>query len=123
VTAQVEVVGGRELRRRMRQLEVDTADLKDANATVAATVAVAAAARAPRRSGRLASTGRGNRAAGRAVVTFGGAAAPYAAPIHYGWPARGIEGDPFVADAAQDTEPQWLSVYEAAIQRLVDAVT
>jgi hypothetical protein len=121
--AQVRVEGLPELRRSFRQLVGNVDDLKAANAAVAAFVAAAAAARAPRRSGRLAASVRGNRAVARAQVKAGGAALPYAGPVHYGWPARGIEGQPFVTDAAQATEGTWLAMYEAAVRDAVDSVT
>lgn len=118
----VRVVGRKKLARELKQLQGDTADLKAANSAVAALVASAASARAPRRTGRLASSVRGNRAAGKATVAAGGARLPYAGPIHYGWPARGIEAQPFVTDAAQRTEPIWLPLYEREIARAVAKV-
>lgn len=123
VNAGVRVEGLRELRRGLRQLGEDTADLKEANAAAAAIVASAAAARAPRRTGRLAATVKGNRAVGRATVRGGGARVPYAGPVHWGWPARHIDGQPFVVDAAQATEPVWLPAYQQALDRAVDRVT
>lgn len=122
MAARVDVEGLPQLRRSLRQLVGDANDLKAANAAAAALVAAAAAARAPRRSGKLAASVRGNKAVGRATVLAGGARLPYAGPIHYGWPARGIEGRPFVTDAAQATEPLWLPAYERALQDAVDKV-
>lgn len=121
--AGVQVHGLRELRRGMRQLNEDLADLKDANATAAATVASAAAARAPHLTGRLAASVRGNRALSRATVLAGGARVPYAGPVHWGWPAHHIEAHPFVVDAAQATEPVWLPAYQLAVEQAVDRVT
>lgn len=121
-SAQVTVENLPEVRRQLRAFQGDVEDLKDANAAAAETVAAAAAGRAPRRTGRLAGSGRGNRAAGRATVIFGGAAVPYAGPVHWGWPARGIEGDPFVVEAAQETESSWLPVYEQAVAQAVDKI-
>ncbi|WP_380166590.1 HK97 gp10 family phage protein [Jannaschia sp. R86511] len=113
------VEGARELRRTLRTVHDGVEDLKDANAQAAAIVASAAVARAPRRTGRLISSVRGNRAAGRATVTYGGARLPYAGPIHWGHPARNIAAQPFVTDAATDTEPVWLPAYERALQSLL----
>lgn len=121
--AVVEVQGLRELRRNLRRLEVDVTDLKDANAAVAAIVASAAASRAKRRTGRMAGSVRGNRAVGKATVSVGGGGLPYVPPIYYGWPAHHIEGDPFVIDAAQETESTWLPLYEQDLARVVDAVS
>lgn len=120
--AQVRVEGLAPLRRQLRQLAGDVEDLKDANAAAAAVVAAAAAARAPHRTGQLAASVRGNRAVGRATVAAGGARLPYAGPIHYGWPAHGIEPHPFITDAAEATEPIWIAAYETAITRAVEKV-
>lgn len=111
------------LRRALRQLDADVTDLKNANAAAAATVAAAAAARAPRRSGALAASVRGNRAASRATVRAGTARVPYAGPIHWGWPARGITAQPFVIDAARATEPVWLAAYARDLERAVSRVS
>lgn len=118
----VEVEGMARLRRELRALEGNLDDLKDAHAAAGAIVAAAAAARAPRRSGKLAASVRNSRAAAGAHVIAGSAAVPYAGPIHWGWPARHIEPNPFAADAAQATESQWLPAYEASIRDAVDRV-
>jgi hypothetical protein len=118
--AAIQVDGLRRLRRDLRKAGESTEDLKEANAAVAALVAAASSARAPRRSGKLASSGRGNRAVGRATVVFGGAAVPYAGPIHWGWPAHGIEPQTFIPDAAQATEPVWLELYLAGVDKALE---
>lgn len=118
--AQLRVDGLGRLRRDLRRFAGDADDLKAANAAAAATVAGAASERAPRRSGRLAGSVRGNRAVGRATVLAGGAAVPYAGPVHWGWPAHGIDAQPFVVDAAQATEPTWLPAYATDLQRAAD---
>lgn len=120
--ATVRVEGLSALRRQLKTMVGDVSDLKAANAAVAAYVAAEAAARAPRRTGRLAGSVRGNRAVGRAQVRGGGARVPYAGPIHWGWPARGIEAQPFISTAAQDTESTWLPLYEQQIALAVDKV-
>lgn len=116
------VVGLRELQRTLKQAGDDLADLKDANAAAAALVARTAVATAPRRTGRLAASGRGNRAAGRAVVQFGGARLPYAAAVHWGWPRRHIPANEFASQAAQRTEPQWVAIYEESVAAIVGRV-
>lgn len=121
--AGVRVDGLPRLRRALKELGDDLGDLKDANAKAAQIVAAEASQRAPHRSGALAGSGRGNRAAGRATVTFGGARVPYAAPIHYGWAEHGITAHPFVFDAAQATEPEWLDAYSDDIDAQLAKVT
>lgn len=117
------VEGLPQVRRALRNIQGNVDDLKDANAAVAALVAHAAAPRAPRRTGRLASSVRGNRSAGRATVSAGGATLPYAGPIHWGWPSRHIDGQPFIVDTALATEPVWLPMYERNVQDAVDKTT
>lgn len=120
--ARVRVDGLPALRRALRELGEGAEDLKDANAAVARQVAERAEQLAPRRTGRLAGSIRGNRAAGRATVLGGGAAVPYAGPIHWGWRARGIEPALFVTNAAEQTEPAWIGTYEDALEALVQRI-
>src|SRR5688500_18024830 len=81
-------------------LEVE--DLKDAFSEIARFGAVVASRHAPRRTGRLASDIRGNRARSKAVVTAGRVSVPYAGPINYGWAAHGIEPSGFMQKADQE---------------------
>ena len=118
----VRIDGLRRLRRDLKQMVGDLSDLKSANAKVLAVVVPAAAARAPRRTGRLAASIRGNRAANRATVLAGGATLPYVGPIHWGWPARHIDPQPFAADAAEQTQPAWLPAYETDIDAAIAKV-
>lgn len=118
----IDVDGARQLRRDLRRMGDDLAELKDAHAAAAALVAAEAGRRAPKRTGRLAGSVRGNRALSRATVSAGRASIPYAGPIHWGWAARGIEANPFVADAATATEPAWVELYVAGIDRATDRI-
>lgn len=120
--AGVKVEGGRQLRRTLKRAGADLDDMKAVNAAVAQMVAAAAAAAAPHRTGALASTVRGNRAQSRATVSAGRAKVPYAGPIHWGWPARGIAGQPFIADTAQATEPRWTAMYAQGVERIISKV-
>lgn len=120
---EVRVEGLRRLQRELKAAGADLGDLKDANAKAGRVVADEAGRRAPRgATGRLAGSGRASRAAGRAQVVFGSAAVPYAGPIHWGWPERGIEAQPFAVDAAESTRGEWLDVYADELQRLADRV-
>lgn len=120
--ADVQVVGLSRLRSTMRAAGADLDALLDAHAEVAALVANAAATLAPRRTGRLSASVRGNRAAGRASVLSGGAAIPYAGPIHWGWPARHIKAQPFVTRAIDTTRSTWLPTYEHSVEQIVDTI-
>ena len=116
------ILGARELRRTLKQAGVDMNDMKDVNAAVANLVVGEARSRAPRKSGALAASGRGNRAVGKAQIIFGGARLRYAGPIHWGWPARGIRARPFASEAAQSTEPQWTELYLQGVQTVIASI-
>ena len=116
----VTVKGAKELRATMKQAGADMGEMKAAHARVAGIVA--GAARPPRVSGRLAGSVRGAGQLRKAVVRAGGARVPYAGVIEYGWPARGIASDPFLRDAAHQTEPSWFDVYLSEVQAIVDRV-
>lgn len=117
--AQVRVDGLRDLKRDLKRLVGDLGDVKAASAAAGALVARAAAPRAPRRTGRLASSVRPAATVGGVAVR---SALPYAGPLHWGWAARRITANPFIADAALATEPAWLALYMADIQKAVDRV-
>jgi len=52
-------------------------------------------------TGRLSSSIRAGRGKTKAVVRAGGARVPYAGVIHYGYPARNIEPQPFLLSALE----------------------
>lgn len=90
-TAGVYIQGLREVTRAMERAGVDVEELKDVMGGIAAEGARVMEGFAPRRSGALKASIRGNRAKGKAVVTMGKARVPYAAPIQWGWKARNIK--------------------------------
>lgn len=118
----VRVHGLDRLVRTLNKAGADLGDLKDANAAAGRIVAADAQSRAPRRSGGLAGSIRASRQARRAQVVAGRSSIPYAGPIHWGWPSRGIAANPFLSNAAQATESQWVPLYLKDVQAAVDNV-
>lgn len=112
----VKVEGLNKLTRALVQLGVDVDDLKDAMAKIADEGAQVASSLAPRRSGALAGTIRGNRAKAKAVVTAGKARVKYAGPINYGWPARHIRADKFMQQADERMQPRAAELLEQGVQ-------
>lgn len=94
-------------------LEVD--DLKEGFSEIARYGAIVAARHAPRRTGRLASDIRGNRARNKAVITAGRVRVPYAGPINYGWATRNIEPSLFMQKADRELQPRSLQILESSI--------
>lgn len=121
-TTTLRVAGVDELVRTLRRAGRDLEDLGDAHRKAADIVADAAAARAPRRTGRLAGSIRATRQPRRARIEAGRPAIPYAGPIHWGWPAHHITAQPFLVEGADDTEARWLDEYETAVQAACDEV-
>jgi hypothetical protein len=120
--AQVKVEGLNNLVRTMKRAGVDIHELKDAHHAAGEIVARDAAARAPRDTGALAGSIKAARQVRRARVQAGSSRVPYAAPIHWGWPARNIAANPFISDAAQATEPRWVEQYQRDVQHALDQV-
>lgn len=85
----------------------------------AALVARQAAARAPRRTGRLAASTQVLRSGDRVGV---GSRLSYFWPVHSGVPGRGQEARPFVVEAGQDLEGRVVDGFEREVERIVRGV-
>ena len=118
----VEVRGAKELRKSLKQAGDDLSDMKDANLAVGNIVVSAAQGLAPHRTGALAGSIRAARAAGSVAIRGGLRRVPYAGVIHWGWPARNIKAQPFLSDAATSTEAEWVALYEAELDKIIDRV-
>jgi hypothetical protein len=113
------IEGVNKLVRDLQALGLEVDDLKDVFADLAAKGATLAARFAPKRTGRLAGNIRGNRAKSKAVVTSGGRAVPYAGPLNYGWPARGIAPSNYLQRADEALRPYALAELSAGIDRKI----
>lgn len=101
--------------RALKDLGLEVDDLKNAFSKISSLAAEKAAGHAPKKSGRLAASVRGNRAQSKAVVTAGRAAVPYAGPINYGWPARGISASGFMQKTDEEMRPRAVQLLEDEI--------
>lgn len=117
----VRIEGLNKMVRDLQALGLELDDLKDAFAGVAADGARLAAAFAPRRSGALAASVRGNRAKSKAVVAAGKARVPYAAVINYGWRKRRIGASRFMQRADEAMQPRALAELDRAIEQRIKA--
>jgi hypothetical protein len=108
VSASVHVTGAEKVAGMLADAAAAMHDLTPANTDAARLIESAASARAPRRTGRLAASGRASGTADAAVVNY---AVPYSGPIHNGWPAHNIRPNPFVNEAALAVQDQVLGVY------------
>jgi hypothetical protein len=119
VTGGVRVEGLTTLVRDLERLGASVEDLKDAFAAIAAEGAEKAAAFAPKRTGRLAGSVRGNRAKNKAVITAGKASIAYAVVINYGSPKRHIAASQFMQRADDAMRPVALDRIETAISTAI----
>ena len=107
--------------RALKALGADVSDLKAAFTAIAALGAANVKRHTPTRSGRLRGDVRGNRATSKAVVTAGRSSIPYAGPINYGWPRRGIEPALFMQAGDAATEPRAVPMLEDEINARIRA--
>lgn len=127
--AQVEIRGARELRRHLRKAGVDMKQLKPVNKAAGEIVKTAATRTAPvgtrikrAKTKRLKDTLAVFATTTGARIRAGSKSVPYAGVIHWGWPKRGIKAQPFIADEAKKTEPQWLRLYEKHMEKIIDSI-
>lgn len=111
----VRVEGLNRLVRDLQALGLEVDDLKEAFGDISSKGAEMASSFAPKRSGTLAATVRGNKAKNKAVVSAGRARAKYAGAINYGWPKRNIAPSSFMQKADEYMRPFALEMLEDAI--------
>lgn len=117
------VEGAPRLRSTLRKAGSDLQELKDAHKEVGAIVEAAGKAKSPRQSGELAGTVRHSGTKTTAVIRAGGAKkGRHAQVIHWGWPGHNITANPFLTDAAKQTEPRWREVYEDAVEQALNNI-
>lgn len=96
------------------------ADLKAIHAEAARIVSDASARGVPVLSGRLRKSLRTKSTRTRGSVLAGSSLIPYAGPIHFGWPARNIEPQPFIYDALDARKDQVVDLYAKRVSGLVN---
>lgn len=117
--AAVEVTGLKECLRDLKKAGADFEELKDANNALARDIAGKAAAVAPRSTGNLASSIKGNRAKNKVSVKAGSARVPYAGVQEYGWPARNIEAKSYIRGTTFGNMDSIIETYEDNIKSII----
>ncbi|HZZ55699.1 MAG TPA: HK97 gp10 family phage protein [Trebonia sp.] len=113
----VEATNGPAFQACLEEIRRDVAEPKEALAAAGAELVAEATANAPRRTGRLAGSHRLLPLTGKSVRVTN--AAPYAAVIHWGWPAHGIKRQPWlVATWLRSTRPMVKAT--EAVQATID---
>lgn len=126
-TFMLEVEGAKELRRALRKLQDKETPkrVRMANKKGAELVRDRALPNVPQRSGRLRQSVKAMASQSSGSVKAGSPArVPYAAPIHWGWPARGIAPNRFIWDARDEVLDNGTlqEVYEKAMEQALRGV-
>ena len=108
----VRVEGLNQTVRALQKLGVEVTDLKAVFSEISSEGARLASSFAPKRTGKLAASVRGNKAKNKAVVVAGKARVPYAGAINYGWKKRGIAPAHFMAKADKAMETRAYKMLE-----------
>jgi phage gpG-like protein len=128
----IRVTGAKQLRKTLKAFEGDLSELRAVHQAAADKVLARALRDAPARTGRLKSSlkAKGNNAS--AVVRSAGRVAPYAAPVHWGWPTRPnkakgwrggvIHPNPFLYEAVVRFQADIARDYLDAVDRLMNKI-
>ena len=118
--ASIQIKGLKELRRNLARLGDEAKnDLKATHLDAAQLVERSARPYVPRLTGRLATSLRssGTLSGGRVKVGF--KRIPYAGPIHFGWPQRGLRPRPFIYEALGRETRDIVSLYDDRVDELI----
>ena len=116
----IQVAGLKEVQYSLHKLGKDARnDMKPAHLAAANLVVYKARPMSPVRSGHLRDSLRGFARQRAGIVRAGNASAPYAGPIIFGWPARGIKANPFIYKAADQRRADIVALYEKRMAELI----
>lgn len=113
------LIGDDVLRATMARASHDLAHLDGAATKTSRLVTQRARDRAPKRSGRLASSVVARVDAGDVAV---GSDLIYAPVIHNGWAAHNITPNPFLIPVAADTQTVWVGYYRDDVQSAISKI-
>ena len=120
----IQVRGAKELAAGLRKAGIDLKDLREQNKQAAQVVVGEGRRQVPVRSGSLQRSIRAGATQKAGVVRAGNnGSVPYANPIHWGWPGHHIEPHPFLTQAAKDTEPEWVAIYQAGVEKIISRIS
>lgn len=117
----VQVEGLSKLVRSLQEAGVSIGDLKDAFSAISRQAADLAARYAPRNTGKLRSSIRGDKAKNKATVRAGSARkVPYAGAINYGWKRHNIAPQRFMQKADEAIRPDVPRLIESNIRSAME---
>ena len=119
----VKIEGLSKLHRDLRKLSTDALDLNkeeflETNKRVAEIIIGESKKYVPVLTGALAQSVRNASTKKSAKVRAGNVGVPYAGPIHFGWPSRGIRPNPFFYDAIDNRRDEVRDRYVDLVDKL-----
>jgi hypothetical protein len=98
----ISVEGEAQVKSALAKVEKDIVDRLPLNKDLSDELSRQASARAPRLTGELASTVKGNPSADKAQILAGGGGVVYAGVQEYGWPEKNIKEQPYLRPAVYE---------------------
>lgn len=116
----IEITGLKEAQKALRSLSKESRDnMKQTHRQAGQIIVDAAAPLVPRQSGALLASIKSAPVQRQGRVRIGSAAVLYAGPIHFGYPARNIQPNPFIYEVLDGKRGEVLRLYLERINQLI----
>jgi hypothetical protein len=115
----VSIKGLAEVKSALDKVEKDLVDRSELNKDLSDELSRKASAMAPRLTGALASSVKGNPSNEKAQILAGSNSVPYAGVQEYGWPQRNIQAQPYLRPAVFDNMGYIVEKYNNYIESIV----
>lgn len=115
----ISVEGEAQVKAALDKVERDLTDRLSLNKELSQDLSRKASAMAPRLTGALASSVKGNATNDKAQILAGSQAVPYAGVQEYGWPAKNIQAQPYLRPAVYDNMGYIVEKYNNYIESIV----
>jgi hypothetical protein len=117
--AQITITGINEVKNTLNKLADDLESNIELNKELSMTLAQKASAMAPRLTGALASSVKGNPSTEKAQIMAGSQAVVYAGVQEYGWPEKNIQAQPYLRPAVYNNLGYIIEKYNDSIQERI----
>lgn len=115
----ISVEGEAQVKAALNKVEKDLIDRSELNKDLSDELSKKASAMAPRLTGALASSVKGNPTNEKAQILAGNNVVPYAGVQEYGWPAKNIQAQPYLRPAVFDNMGYIVEKYNKYIESIV----
>lgn len=117
--ANISIQGVKEVTDSLNKMARDLESNIELNKELSSTLSQKASAMAPRLTGALASSVKGNPSAEKAQILAGSDAVPYAGVQEYGWPLRNIKAQPYLTPAVYNNLGYIVEKYNDSIKESI----